>query len=434
MDRKERHTLELADGRRVRYRIDARPGESSYFVYFRGPDGRRLERSTGETSRKRALEESARIIKEEYCPQIQPLSPTWDDAIAILTRKMKAKNSRPSTINDYLLMLSNVRKAYPAAKGPAEITPSLAKNYITVRSESGLSPYTLRGTIIKLSVIWGKWFDKECEIISTNPWKGIEKPKVDEPQPRYIEPEEEKAFFDWLSKRWDGWRLPVLFFTVKGLVGRRILQLCSLPLTSLKDGRIVFPPEFNKSRKPEYARVPGAVFRELEATAGPKYVWERYPDELNAIYRSRGKRKYARCQEFRPERLKRFLQNEIIEYNTENDGKPGFVPFTAHNFRDTAMTKAWDADIDLDRAAIAYGCNRETMKKHYIRKEALAVADAVFIRVQSHANGNRHDKNGTQAEQATTSGNGQPEVNPGPKDDGQAEAGPGPDYTPRGDE
>ncbi|MBX9677560.1 MAG: hypothetical protein K2X38_02270 [Gemmataceae bacterium] len=46
------------------------------------------------------------------------------------------------------------------------------------------------------------------------------------------------------------------------------------------------------------------------------------------------------------------------------------------------MTKAWDAEIDLDRAAIAYGCNRETMKKHYIRKEALAVADAVFLRVQ----------------------------------------------------
>jgi hypothetical protein len=83
--------------------------------------------------------------------------------------------------------------------------------------------------------------------------------------------------------------------------------------------------------------------------------------------------------------LKRWLQNEITAYNQENEGKPGFVPFTAHNFRDTAMTRAWDADIDLDRAAIAFGCNRETMKKHYIRKEALVIADAVYERIHGKA-------------------------------------------------
>ncbi len=411
MNRKERHTLELADGRLVKYRVDSRPGEPFYFVYFRGPDGRRLERSAGEGSRKRALEEAVRIIKEEYCSQPQHQSPTWDDAIAILVRKMKAKNSRQTTINDYLLMISNLRKAYPTTSGPGDISTGLAKNYITVRCEAGLSAYTIRGTIIKLSVIWSKWFIRECELLMANPWKGIEKPKVDEPEPRYIEPEEEQAFFNWLSKRWDGWRLPVLFFTVKGLVGRRIFQLCSLPTSSLKDGRIAFPPEFNKSRKPEYARVTEEIFRELQQLAGPSFVWEKYPDQLNAIYRRRGQRKYARCQEFRPERLKRFLQNEITEYNKQNEGKPGFVPFTAHNFRDTAMTKAWDADIDLDRAAIAYGCNRETMKKHYIRKETLAVADAVFIRVQSHVNGSPHHKNGQPVgEQPAQSRNGQPEA------------------------
>lgn len=65
------------------------------------------------------------------------------------------------------------------------------------------------------------------------------------------------------------------------------------------------------------------------------------------------------------------------------------------------MTKAWDADIDLDRAANAYGCNRETMKKHYIRKEALAVADAVFIRVQGRTT-EASQKNGQE-------GGGQPQ-------------------------
>lgn len=83
--------------------------------------------------------------------------------------------------------------------------------------------------------------------------------------------------------------------------------------------------------------------------------------------------------------MKRFIQNEVTTYNQENEDKPGFVPFTAHNFRDTAMTRAWDAGIDLDRAAFAYGCNRETMKKHYIRKNAIAVADAVFEQVQNQS-------------------------------------------------
>ena len=50
--------------------------------------------------------------------------------------------------------------------------------------------------------------------------------------------------------------------------------------------------------------------------------------------------------------------------------------------RDTAMTQAWDADIPVDKAAIAFGCNVETMKKHYIRKDRLAEADAVFARIQ----------------------------------------------------
>ena len=205
----------------------------------------------------------------------------------------------------------------------------------------------------------------------------------------------------------------MLFFTLKGLTGRRLLQLCSLPTTSLKGGRIVFPPEINKSRKPEYARVPEPIFKELEAIAGPNYLWDRYSQELNDLYRKKGRLKAARCREYQPTRFKGFLQDEITAYTAENKDKPGFRAFTAHNFRDTAMTKAWDAEIDLDRAAIAYGCNRETMKKHYIRKDAVAVADAVFFRVQSRANGVNGKTNGQSVESPVDS----------PQDDGQPKTG-----------
>ena len=381
MKRKPQFVVELPDGKRVRFSLKVRAREPFYFVVFRGRDGQRLERSTQEASQKRAEATAVQVIKEEYFPEAPVEKCTWEDAIARLTREMKAQNLRPRTIEDYLLMLDIFRKFFPSSGGPTDITPAQAKLFKAKRMEAGNSPCTVGGNINKLSVIWSKWFIGQCRLPCMNPWEDVEKPKADEPEPRYIEPEEAQAFFDWLNKRWEGWPLPVLFFKVMGLVGRRILTMCSLPSTCLVDGRIVFSSEFNKSRKLEYARLPEALFQELAAMKGPTFLWEGYSEQLNAIYRKRGQRKYAQCQEFRPERLKRWLQKEITDYNQENEGKPGFVPFTAHNFRDTAMTRAWDADIDLDRAALAYGCNRETMKKHYIRKEALVTADAVFERI-----------------------------------------------------
>jgi len=321
------------------------------------------------------------LIKEEYLPPAPVEKCTWDDAIVSMVREMKAQNLRQRTIEDYTLMVGILRKVLPTANCPLDITPMLAKLFKARRMEKGHSPYTVGGNINKLSVIWSKWFIGKCKLLTQNPWEDVEKPKADEPEPRYIDLEEERAFFAWLEKRWAGWRLPVLFFKVTGLVGRRITQMCSLPSTCLVDGRIVFPSEFNKSRKQEYARLPEAIFQELAAMKGPTFLWESYSEQLNAFYRKRGKKKYAQCEEFRPGRLRRWLQKEITRYSRENEGKPGFVPFTAHNFRDTAMTKAWDADIDLERAAIAYGCNRETMKKHYIRKDALVTADAVFEKI-----------------------------------------------------
>ena len=52
-----------------------------------------------------------------------------------------------------------------------------------------------------------------------------------------------------------------------------------------------------------------------------------------------------------------------------------------------AITGAWwcasTGTFSRLPAAIAFGCNVETMKKHYIRKDRLAEADAVFARIQA---------------------------------------------------
>lgn len=46
------------------------------------------------------------------------------------------------------------------------------------------------------------------------------------------------------------------------------------------------------------------------------------------------------------------------------------------------MTRAWDANISVDKAAIALGCHPETMKKHYVVKDRMAISDDVLKQIQ----------------------------------------------------
>src|SRR5262249_55965688 len=158
---------------------------------------------------------------------------------------------------------ANLRKVFPASEGPLDITPTAAQLFKTRRMQAGIDADTLFGDVNKLCCLWRKWFKKTLGIVDGNPWEKIEKPKLDEPEPRYIEPEEQQHFFDWLKKRWVDWNLPVLFFRLKGATGRRITQICSLPSSALKDGRVVFDADMEgtKSRKVSYARIPDDLYR-----------------------------------------------------------------------------------------------------------------------------------------------------------------------------
>src|SRR5262249_46500608 len=141
--------------------------------------------------------------------------------------------------------------------------------------------------------VWNKWFGRELKFLSSNPWRFIERPRLDEPVPRYITPEERRHFLEWLSEYWDGWRLPILFFELANAVGRRLMQLTSLPSGCLKEGhRIEFVSVSCKGRKNEYDKLPKELFEELTALCGLNFLWEHFPAQLNAIYRRRrvGKR------------------------------------------------------------------------------------------------------------------------------------------------
>src|SRR5262249_48060560 len=173
-------------------------------------------------------------------------------------------------------------------------------------------------------------------------------------------PEEIQAFFAWLSERWQGWRLPILLFTVKSFLGNRIRELCSLTSDQLQEGRIVFPADETKGRKERKAILPPQVFAELKAIAGPTFVWEAFPDQLRERLKSLGRSWHRVQPQFAPKRLKWWLQDEIDDYCKAH---PQVKRFSAHAFRKRAMTEAWRLDIPLEKAAIAFGCNPNTMRK-----------------------------------------------------------------------
>jgi site-specific recombinase XerD len=191
----------------------------------------------------------------------------WDDALALMREHMKAKNLRPTSIQQYELCISNLRKVFPKSKGPGDITSAMAQTFVVKRmkgkqDEKPLSPRTVEGNVGNLSIVFGHWLRNTLKIVTIDPFADVEPPKCDRKPPRVISPEEQTAFFAWMGKTWKGWRLPLLFLDVKAAIGCRIGELSSAVTAGLKDGRIRFVSESTKGRKDAgLPSVPGLVCR-----------------------------------------------------------------------------------------------------------------------------------------------------------------------------
>lgn len=93
--------------------------------------------------------------------------------------------------------------------------------------------------------------------------------------------------------------------------------------------------------------------------AGRKFVFEAFSGQLRARYLKGGKTRHAQMvKEFAPKRLVNWLEDRAAEYL---DANPKVKRFKLHNFRGTAMSKARMAGISYDDAAVAFGCNPQTM-------------------------------------------------------------------------
>lgn len=382
----------LEDGRRVRFSLKRRKRDPYYLVSFPGPASKRVERTTKEENKRRATDSAVVIIKNEYDPGPVINTVSWDDAIRLMTDAMTAKNLRPGTISDYKTNVGNLRKQFPKTEGPFAVTPLMAEEYKAVRITAGKSVQTVKNDLIALSVVYGKWWKKVCKIVDLNPFAEVEPPKTDKRPPRILTPAEQTAFLNWLSVRWNGWRLPLLFLEIKGLVGCRITELASALSDGLKNSRIQFEAETTKGRKQRSVKVPSAIFDELQAIKGPTYVFEAFSQQLRGVHIKRGKPNHARCvQGYLPRKLKNWIELEAGVYFKRN---PEATKFKLHNFRGTAMSKARTAGVSYDDASIAFGCHPETMRRHYISLDEVSISDRVMDRIQGRGAEKSGEKSG----------------------------------------
>jgi integrase len=365
----------LADGRRVKYSLKRRDRDPFFLVCFQGPDGKRKERSTDEGNKRRAADSASIIICNEYNPHAIVKSLSWDDATKLMVEHMQGENLRPNSIATYETVLNTLKKVCPKSFGPASITPAMAEQYKLTRIKT-CKPYTVRGDLNELTIIFGKWFGETLKILATNPFAEVVPPKVDKLEPRLVTAEEHGQFLSWLMKGWPDWRTPLLFLEIKATIGCRIFELASLPTSNLENGRVMFEATTAKGRKTRRSKLPAALYEELRAVAGPTYAWERFPEQLREVYVRRGRPNIAKCVgDFDPKRMVNWFQDRLVEYRKAH---PKARRYKLHNLRGTAMSKAKEAGVAYDAAAIAFGCHPETMRAHYVKLDETAIADAVM--------------------------------------------------------
>jgi integrase len=375
----------LGDGRRVRFSLKKRERDHYYLASFKGPDGRRKELSTKEGNKRRATDAAIVLIRLAFAPEREAMrNPSWDEAVKAMTRQMEADNLRPKTIEQYLIAVNHLRLAFPETDGPGTITSAMASRFKAIRIKAGIKPRTVQGNLENLGIVYKKWLQKECSLLTHNPFEGVSLPKTDKQRKRLVTDAEARDFLDWLERRWRGWRLPRLFLEVKALIGCRITELAAARPGDLRDGRITFIAQTSKGRKERAAILPVSVFEELKALAGREYVFEAFSGQLRQIYIDRGRSGHAeRIKAYTPERLKDWLERETQRFFKKH---PQRLKSKLHNLRGAAMTRAWLAGVRVEDAAIAFACDPETMRQHYLALDEQVIAD----RVLGQINGESH--------------------------------------------
>lgn len=301
-------------------------------------------------------------------------SATWDDCRDAFTRAMEAENLRPSYVLDAAITFDGLRKMFPEATTPAQVTAAIAQEYKQRRHEAGRSSWTIKGDLATLKAVFGKWLVKTCGLLTSNPFVDVSPPKTENIQPRIVTPVESDAFYKWLSNRWGGWELPLVYLNVLGFVGWRATETASIQEDDLyADGTVRVKAAICKTRKDKYGWLPEDLHGRLRAGTSGGWAFGRFSDELRrrlSLVRNQHNAA-ARVKDFSPKRLVGWMQDELKRFNEEikaaavaaGDVPP--EPFTLHDFRRTAITRMYSAGASEKEASTLVGATPEVIRKHY---------------------------------------------------------------------
>jgi len=381
-----------------------RNGQREYRWTMRWDDpdtGKRACESTGTADRTQAetlqkikwaeLNGLAGAATIEPEPIAAPPAATWQDCRDALERAIAADNLRASSANDYLLTFDGLRKMFPEASSPAEITADVANEYKRRRTEAvpKPSPWSIKGDLATLKAVFGKWLGRECGLLASNPFANVKAPRCDEPDVRIVSAEETRLLFAWIAERWNCWRLPAVYLEVAALVGWRATEIASMRDEDiLADGFIRVAAEASKTRRFKFGWLPAHLHAELRGCSGGGWAFGRFSDELRRLLLLWKRRPHhaAKVRDFAPERFVGWLQDELQRFHEGRQASEdkaaleagrkaeAFATFTLHDFRRTAITGMQMAGVTEKEASIQVGCSPEVMRRHYERLDGMAIA------------------------------------------------------------
>ena len=137
--------------------------------------------------------------------------------------------------------------------------------------------------------------------------------------------------------------------------------------------------------------MPADLAAALDAFKGTTWLWENYPAGLKAALAAKGWPTHRMKADFDPKRLYQWVEALFADHRKANPDAPRL---TTHMFRKRAFTAAWEKGIDARHASIAYGCNVDTLKKHYVSLDEQQVTDDVFARMHGAATGGKGGRAG----------------------------------------
>lgn len=369
MGRQARHTHALPDGTEVGYSLTERPG--GYRVRFVGPDGNRVERSTGCQTKAQARQAATTIIAEAYRPVMpaEPSHATWETVLVELDR---TPDLRPESIRTYRTAVKVFRKVLPEVAGPADVTTALAHRFKREFLAGGYargkasdaktykrSPTSCTTYLRCLRSLWSKHF-RPLGLVTDNPWLDVPYPNAPRgKRVRVPEEEEVTAYFQWLAGKHPGWELPRLFVRVKMLAGCRTIDLCKLKSADLDGDQLTMSAEVTKTRTARTVPLPADVAADLRRIAGPVWLWERSLEE-SKLHRPNPKTKTKSA--YSPSTWRWTVQNLFREFNAGRAGRPRLRP---HDLRARAFTVVAAATQSVDATARAMGADPQTAR-HYL--------------------------------------------------------------------